>query len=82
MYLLASTFANDSTSITMVDGTEVLNVTPIPDLFFKFDALERQSEIAQRKKVFKEERIFVKAQKKCISSHRNLRPIIQPRKVS
>lgn len=64
-------------------NTEVVESAPIPDVFFKYDALERQSEISEKKKVVKAEKIAEKTQKKhkTLPGHM-MRPIVQPKKVS
>ena len=66
-------------SPTMV--TDTLNVAPIPDVFYKFDAMHRRSQIVEKKKSFKQDRVALK-QKNFKGYHKNVRPIVQPRKIS
>ena len=64
-----------------INSSDSLNTTVLPELFFKFDAMERQSEIYQRKMSVRGEKIALNMQKKHKAFPGNLRrPIVQPRK--
>jgi len=61
--------------------TDTLNVDPIPDVYYKFDAMQRSSQITEKKKFFKQDRVALK-QKNCKGYYKKVRPIVQPRKIS